>query len=736
MPQLIDDNLPKNFQTPDYLTLSSFKKGVISLIDKSRLPKDALEQADNIFLVEDGQPSLRPGVDWFGTAPTYYSTGTASQSGTTVTGSGTTFTAGMVGMTIVFSTGETALITAFTSTTAVSVATSQTVSSTTYVINAPIDGYDYFDFNGVTHLVCVAGGTVFRSTNDGTTWTACTGATLTANIPTLMNQYNSFLYLTNGTDVITRYDGSTTLTQYATLATPAAAAAAETGLATGTAFTYYYKIARVNTVGFSTASVVNTGTIASNLERTQWDATTNFVTLTMPASVSTQTRWDIYLSTDNIDYYYLSSVATDPSTPAVVTWVDDGTAIVIPSTTAPTASTAQGPLVKELVNVGSRMYGVRDTVNTHRIWFSSGSPPLGAFSTAYDGGYLDWDLGGKYTPIQVADYRNGKGDPLATVWCNSADGQGCILQITLDIFTVGDVSVTIPSAYKLPGSRGTPSAGSVVNVLNDYMFYNSQAFYNLGSRAQFLNLLSTDEASANIRPTVKQITTASEPNIASCYFDAKVYFSIGYGSSTNNNTAVYDTERKAWLPYAFTLGFKKFLRYTTTTGAQKLLALKPGDTKLSQISTSIQGDYGVAFTSTLKTGLYPTVKNRFEFQWTEEAEMEFSNPTGEIGVELIGLERGRGFSSQGSTTVTSTLSTTGWDTFLWDTTLWDDTSTAIDTFSESSIKRYFRLGRELNSVQWIITTNSLDAGYVLRTLQSWGTPTNGGKPRSWRLNRV
>lgn len=737
MPISVDENLPTKFPTPDYLTLGNFKKGVITLIDKSRLPKDALEQADNIFLVEDGQPTVRPGVDWYGTAPVYYSTGTASQSGTTITGVGTTWTSAMVGMTIVFSTGETAVVSAFTSTTELTTLTSQTVADTTYVMNAPIDGVDYFDFAGVVHLVCVAGGVVYRSTNDGTTWTACTGATLTPNIPTEMNQYNAFLYLTNGTDNMTRYDGTTTLQVYTTLATPAAASAAETGLGTGTAKTYYYKIARVNTVGFSTASAVNTGaTVSSNLARTSWDTTTNYVTLTMPLSATTQTRWDVYLSDDNVNYYYLSSVATDPNTPAVYTWVDDGSAVPIPSTLAPTASTAQGPLVKELTNVGSRMYGVRDTANRYRIWFSSGISPWGSFSSAYDGGYLEWSTGGKYIPQHVEDYRDGKGTPLATIWCSSADGQGCVLQMSLDTVTAGDISVTVPSAYKLPGSRGTPSPGSVVNVLNDYMFYNNQAFYNLGSRAQFLNLLSTDEASANIRPTVKQITTTAESAIASVYFDAKVYFSVPYGSSTNNTTTIYDTERKAWLPTAFTLGFKKMFRYTDTAGSPKLLALKPGDTTLSEISDSIRGDYGAAFTSTLMTGLYPTVKNRFEFQWTEQAEMEFSNPSGEIGVELIGLERGRGFTTQGSTTVTSTLSTTGWDTFLWDTTLWDDTSTAIDLFSESSVKRYFRLGKELNAVQWRITTSSLDGDYVLRTLQTWGTPTNGGLPRSWRLDRA
>lgn len=670
MPLNVDLNLPTKFPNPDYLTLGNFKRGVITLLAKSRLPKDALEQADNIFLVEDGQASVRPGCAYFGTAPSA----------------------------------------------------------------SAIDGFDYYDTGTTVHIVVAAGGSYYRSTDDGTTWSACTGATYTAGTTVNMNQYNSFLYLTNGIQNIARYDGTTTLQTYTTLATPAAPSAVETALA-GTGNNYYYKISAVNTIGFSIASNVNTGTVTTSLDRAAWVAGTNYVTLTTPAAVATQTRWDIYLSTDNVNFYYLSSAPA--SSGSTTDWVDDGSAIVVPSTTAPTGNTTQGPLVEELVNVGSRMYGVRDTVNLARIWFSSADSPAGSFSTAYDGGHLDWAPGGKFRPVKVVDYRDGKGTPLATVFCKSADGQGCIIQMSLDIVTVGDVSVTVPSAYRLPGSRGTPAPDSVVNVLNDYMFYNSQAIYNLGSRLNFQNLLSTDESSSNIRHSVKQINTAAESKIASAYFDARVYLSVPIGSSTTNSqTMVFDTERKAWLPTAFTIGFKKFLRYTTTTGSPKLLAVRPGDTKLTEISNSIQGDYGTAFATALKTGLYPTVKNRFEFQWTEQAEMEFANPSGGINISLIGLERSRGFTVQGTATVTSTLTTTGWDTFLWDTTLWDDTSTAIDTFSEDTVKRYFRLGRELNAVQWLITTESLDAGYTLRTLQTWGTPTNGGLPRSWRIDRT
>lgn len=667
MPFVDDLNLPISDPQPQYMTLDTFKKGVITLIDKSRLPKDALEEANNIFLVEDGMPSVRPGVGWYGA----------------VTPNG-----------------------------------------------QAIDGFEYFDFSGVMHLVIAAGGVFYRSTNDGATWTLCTVGSYTAGNPVLMNQNGGFLYLTTGVDNIQRYDGTTVIQTYTALATPAAPVISQTGLGT-TTFQYLYKVSAVNTVGFSAASPVGTGVTKFTFPRSSWTSGTAYSTVAIPA-VTGATRYDVYLSEDGVDYFYLNSVVPD-TVGAATTFIDDGSSVVIPSTTAPTGNTTQGPKVAELANVGSRQYGVRDSDNRYRIWFTGTGTYAGSFSSAYDGGWLEWQKGGKLIPKKVVDYRKGNNDPIATIWCDSADGQGGILQMSLDTLTIGDISITVPSAYQLPGSRGTPAPGSVVNVLNDYMFYNSQAMYNLGSRAQFLNLLSTDEASANIRPTVKSISTVGEAGISSVYFDAKVFFSVPYGSSTNNHTIVYDTERRAWLPKAFTIGFKKFLRYTDTQGNRRLLALKSGDTQLSEISDSIQGDYGEPFYTSLVTGLYPTTKNRFEFQFTEEGEVEFSNPQGTINVELLGIERAKGFTSTNTETIEVLTSGIGWDTFDWDTTPWDDTSEVPNIFSSSTEKRYFRVQKELNALQWRVTTNSLSARYVLRTLQSWGTETNAGKPRQWYL---
>lgn len=777
-----DDNAPTKFPSPEYLTLSNFKRGVITLIDKSRLPQNALEEATNLFLVEDGQPALRPGTDWFGTAPTLPVAGAPSAANSLGTGMGVgvykytvTFvnamgetSAGAEGSVTTTSSNKQVALTAiplgaagvtarkiyrtavggatgtekFVHTIADNTTTTYTdiladaslgvTVPTTNTTTAIIDGYEYFDDSGAIHMVVAAGGNIFRSTDDCATWTICTGGTMTAGVVAGMNQYNAFLYITNGVDVIARYDGTTTLQTYTSLSAPAFSTVTATGLA-GSTYTYYYKISAVSPIGFSIAS--SAVSVAVGQTRDNWDSTTNFVTLTLPSPAATQTRMDIYISTDNLNFYYLDSVTTSAGVPTLA-YKDNGTAVIIPSTTAPTDNTTQGPLVEELTNVGARMYGVRDPNHPYRVWFSSDQSPLGSFAIAYDGGYFDWQPGGKYRPVKVADYRDGKGTPLATVWCDSADGQGCIIQLSIDTVTVATLSILVPNAYKLPGSRGTPAPNSVINVLNDYMFYNTQAFYNLGSRAQLLQILSTDEVSANIRPTVKTISHAAESGIASSYFDAKVYMSVPYNSSSNNFTAIFDTERKAWLPTAFTLGFSKFLRYTDNSSSQHLTALKPGDTRLSEISQNFQGDYGVAFETSLLTGLYPAVmKDRFGFQFTEEMEFEFSNPQDVIYVELLGIDRVHGFTSIKTVPLNVTVSVTnaGWDTFAWDTAVWDDTDVVPVTFSESSVKRYTTVQDELNAIQWHVYTNTLAARYTLRTLQTWGTNTNSGHPTQWRV---
>lgn len=118
--------------TSVYIAPSNFKEagGNVSITNSDGIMRryPIIETNQIQFLNESSSYAyFRPNM-------TYYSTGTASQTTTTITGVGTTWTAAMVGMQFQFVTGETATITAFTSTTVLTASVSQTVASGTYKI--------------------------------------------------------------------------------------------------------------------------------------------------------------------------------------------------------------------------------------------------------------------------------------------------------------------------------------------------------------------------------------------------------------------------------------------------------------------------------------------------------------------------------------------------------------------------------------------------------------------------
>lgn len=110
-------------------------------------------------------------LNTFSVAPVAYTTGTASQSGTTVTGSGTTWTAAMVGDELVFSNGDHGVVTGFTDATHLTLSTSQTEASQAYRLHYA--GLNVTSTGNVgigtttpgSNALSVAGTTVFSSSS-------------------------------------------------------------------------------------------------------------------------------------------------------------------------------------------------------------------------------------------------------------------------------------------------------------------------------------------------------------------------------------------------------------------------------------------------------------------------------------------------------------------------------------------------------------------------------------------
>ena len=213
--------------------------------------------------------------------------------------------------------------------------------------------------------------------------------------------------------------------------------------------------------------------------------------------------------------------------------------------------------------------------------------------------------------------------------------------------------------------------------------------------------------------------------------------SVPYESDYNNYTIIYDTERKGWLPEGFTIGFERFFSYTDNTSNEDihLLCWKKGDKRFSVIADNIRGDYGRPFETSLITGLmHINPKDRFEFLWCEEGEIEIAQPQGNIQIELSGITREEGFKRLTEPKyIRPNIQKFSWTTFAWTTKRWTDTSTPVVSYSEPSTKRYFNVQQDINAYQYRINTFDLNSDYILRTLQIKGTATMGGKPREWEL---
>lgn len=671
----IRTNVPANKAEPFKLTLDNWKPGLVTLVDQTVAVPGSVVDSKNMMQVQDGRWKTRWGTQYYGN-----------------------------------SLGDT------------------------------IDGIArYVATDGTSHLVAVVAGTIKRSTDNGNTWTICSGATLTSGKQPYFIQSGTsaknYLYITNSTGNIVRYDGTTTLVTFTSLTTPVAPTLAlGSGLGAGS-FNVYYKVTAINEVGETAASTA--GTSAITIDRDNWKndptaADTQYINLTL-TRVTGATRYMIYFAKGaNDDFLFLDSIA-DPGTGTTFTYHDNGKADTTSFIVAPATDSTLGPKIGPMELSGNRIWSTKDHDNPWRVWWSGTFPHMGAFNPYYDGGYIDLELGGAERPQSVVHYRDGKGGSFATVLTADPEGNGSIWQIDLQNIQVGNFSYTQPVPTKIVGSIGTVAPLSVVKVKNDIMFLNRKGFFTLGSKAQMLNLLSTDEISANIRPDIRGLTGSSIQNAAGIFYDAKVFYAVPSGSTTNNAVYVNDTERRNWSG-PWTVGVKQFLVYSDTTGSNHLLAVPTTGTQLIEFREDVLGDLGVAFETQLITGLSPVdPRDRRRFAKVMFADIELSHATGNISVSLIGTSRSGSYSTIKSLSVSGPLANAGYDTQPFSSAFFSDDSLVPKVSSDIVTRKYSRIGKKLNMVQFRISTNDLNASYTLLSLQARGFYIDSRDPSSWKV---
>lgn len=588
---------------------------------------------------------------------------------------------------------------------------------------ANIDGfYEYVKSDGTTELIAI-GIRAYKST-DGGTWSEVllnggSSASYTAGIQIYFIQIGQRLYIANGDENLAYYDG-TNIKSYTEISAPSwgGTPLARTTLTSGS-FNVYYQVTALNDIGETVGNTEQTITV--NKDRNSWTGGEK-ITLTWSA-VSGATRYQVYYS-DETGFENLIDSTTN------TTYDDDGTKALNPYIEVPDDNTTGAPKFTHMELSGNRIWATNDPDNKYRVYFSGTGQYIGYFSDFYGGGWIDLEKGGRDMPRAVVHYRTGKGDSIITVLCSSPEGKGSIWQVDLASVTVESDTFVVPSAVKIIGSVGTNAPLSVVKMGNSVMFHNKSFFSVLGNKANVLNVLSNDEASYTIRPSVLSLEQSKISGICGYIKDGRIFYSVPTSSTGNDRIYIYDTERRNWQTH-WSLGVRQFGEYTETGGQTRFLGAPISGSQLIEISENISGDSGESFPTSYISGLYSIDKDRTVFAKIDRAYIELANPRGNVSFALLGTEKGKSYSQIGSINISTTISQTGatWDkpsTFRFSTS-----SGTPTTFSQSSVRKSIRVRKLLNNYQFKVTSSGLYDQYTLLSLQVKGKIVGTRDPSSW-----
>lgn len=601
---------------------------------------------------------------------------------------------------------------------------------------------EYVKSDGTTELIAIAGGVAYKST-DGGTWTSISGATFTAGVQCYFLQmggwdntsssYKSYLYICNGTDPLTRYDGSTLLT-YTQISAPTNLSASRTGLTSGTNV-YYAQVTALNAIGETVGSTE--ASVTTNKLRDSWDPTSDALTWSWTAA-SGATRYSVYISDQTGAENYLGSSVT-------TSFKDDGSTEINSYVFVPTANTTGAPKFKSMCVSNNVIWATNDVDNMYYVYHSGTGKNIGIFTEFYGGGILSLEQGGREVPVAIKHYQSGQGEGRATALCKTPDGKGAVWQLQLSNVTVGDTSFSVGTGQKVVGSFGTESILGVVQTDNDIMFPNRKGWFSLGPEKQYFGLLRTNEQSSNIRPYWRSLYSSGIANICSYYYDAKIFISVPTSSAGNDRMIIYDTERANW-SVDWSIGARQYLEYTDTAGSSHFLYIPTTGTKLIELSDHYLNDLGAAFTQSYTSPLLSVSKDKTDIFSHFESIVELGRPQGSVNFKILGVGKDDSFATLATKTITNFGSSTGVGSDLaggFFATSTNDNSrggagswavyfTATPSvFTQSTTKKAIKKRAKVYALQFNVSSNTGGTDFTILSLQAKGQLIPSRIPSSW-----
>lgn len=563
----------------------------------------------------------------------------------------------------------------------------------------------------------------YKSTNDGATWTEVTGMTWTTADGYVSTQFKNQLWISNGVDVLSYYDG-TVFKTWSAISNPTVAPAIVlgAGLSAGS-YKYYVRYTANNDIGWTSPSPAVE--VAVNKPRDQWKIEDNdYVTFTVTA-VTSATSYDMWLGNVSGDEYHLGSM------PDLV-FRDVGTPVNSFREIHDDATTT-APKVGSMELSGNRLWATKDPNNPYRLYGTGTGQYLGYFSPFYGGFWIDLERGGEYFPTAVVHYRTGKGDPMATVLCASANGDGQTFQVDLTTISVGDITITVPVAYKLVGSRGTNAAGSVVKFGDNIAFLNHKGAFFLRNKEQLYNVLATDDMTAPFRNEFAKLNHSKLDKAVAHFSPPRLLFSVPSGEE-NDTTFYWDDERRNWV-WAWDIGFKHFFEHVDSAGVSHLLGIRKDDTRLIEITSTVLSDLGQNMYCQYVSPLIPIDAGDHRVQAKiNESIFEVGDVQGVVSCTTLARTKKADIAALKTKTITAStnLATSGIGDDLASDMLASDTESMSSFFAGQSRKKSIKIKKKVYALKYRVSSIGTANAWKLYSIQSNGSYVLKKSPGSWR----
>jgi len=527
--------------------------------------------------------------------------------------------------------------------------------------------FPFYKSDGTNRLVRTSG-TKLQYLN-GSTWTDITGMTYTTTLDTEAITAYDRLYIVNGTDVLSYYDGST-ITAFTEISAPNAPTVTRTG--TSGSYTFSYKVTAVTAVGETTGSTAGTSTLnqstldASNYMSISWSAVTNAI------------GYNLYGRKDS-KWYFMTYLEGNGST----SYVDKGALTPQELFTPPEGNTTGGPRGADIEVYKDTLFIFGDPNNPSRLYYSAGGDLINDFSVSNGGGFIDISKNDGQKGMALQPYKNVL---------------LCFKENSVYQFAFND---SLPSITQITASVGCASRRSVVAVENDIFFYaGERGVYSIGNQEGFaFDVLRTNEISTKVRPLIQSIESTRRDNVSAIYSTVAnsnlvIFCYTEAGGTYNNKALVYDRERYAWYEWN-NIQANSWTMYRDSTGGMHTLY---GDDNSGYVKEILVGsdDFGSAIQGTFALqGV--SFKEPSVYKKLKKLDIILREPTGFVQLTVIK----DGITEELTVPITTVTPTINWGHYVFgEFLLGESFGTGVSTQDENVLRtaknmnlegRYFTL---------------------------------------------